>query len=202
MTDNNRWEERYKSGSVPWDAGHPDFNLIEIVKNFPVPKCNALELGCGTGDNSIWLTQNGFKVISTDLSELAIEMAQKKADSAGVECDFRYGDFIFEKVGGAPFGFVFDRGCFHSYKTNHERKKFAGNVASHLGDNGLWLTMMGNADEDRPGEGPPQVTAEELISTVEPYFEILSLESSHFGSNQKNPPRAWCCLMRKRIVGK
>lgn len=200
MPDNNRWEEIYKSGSVPWDAGQPDFNLIDTVKNFPVPKCNALDLGCGTGDNSIWLVQNGFKVISTDLSELAIEKARKKAVSAGVECDFIYGDFMFEKVIGAPFGFVFDRGCFHSYKTNHERKKFARNVASHLGDNGLWLTMMGNADEHRPGEGPPQVTAEELVSAVEPCFEILSLESSHFGSNQKNPPRAWCCLMRKRIV--
>jgi hypothetical protein len=26
---------------------------------------------------------------------------------------------------------------------------------------------------------------------VEPYFEILSLVSSHFGSNTPNPPRAW-----------
>jgi hypothetical protein len=36
------------------------------------------------------------------------------------------------------------------------------------------------------------------VSAVEPYFEIISLISSHFGSNRPTPPRAWRCLMQKR----
>lgn len=81
---------------------------------------------------------------------------------------------------------------------NEERKMFAENVAAHLEKDGLWLSIIGNADEQRVGPGPPQRTARDIVNSVEPYFEILSLVSSHFGSNRPNPPRAWVCLMRKR----
>jgi len=32
MTVEKRFKERYKSGDTPWDAGQPDFNLIETSK--------------------------------------------------------------------------------------------------------------------------------------------------------------------------
>ena len=104
------------------------------------------------------------------------------------------------KIEGVPFGFVFDRGCFHSFSYGDDRRRFAKNVAIHLEKAGLWLTIVGNADEDRQGPGPPQRTAKDIVLAVEPYFEILSLQSSFFGSNRPNPPRAWRCLMRKREV--
>jgi hypothetical protein len=63
---------------------------------------------------------------------------------------------------------------------------------------GLWLTLVGNADEERHAPGPPQRTARDIVNAVEPFFEILSLVATHFGSNVPNPPRAWACLMRKR----
>jgi hypothetical protein len=71
-------------------------------------------------------------------------------------------------------------------------------VNDHLKKDGLWLSLVGNADEQRHGLGPPQRTARDIVNSVEPYFEILSLVSSHFGSNRPNPPRAWVSLMRKR----
>ncbi|HTU01424.1 MAG TPA: hypothetical protein VMG58_06395, partial [Candidatus Sulfotelmatobacter sp.] len=57
---------------------------------------------------------------------------------------------------------------------------------------------LGNADERSAAPGPPRRTAREIVKAVEPYFEILSLVSSLFGSNRPHPPRAWVCLMRKR----
>ena len=65
-------------------------------------------------------------------------------------------------------------------------------------DMGLWLSLLGNADELRHAPGPSQRTATDIVNSVEPYFEILSLVSSYFGSNRPNPPKAWVCLMRKR----
>jgi hypothetical protein len=82
--------------------------------------------------------------------------------------------------------------------SDKERKSFAENVNRHLEEDGQWLSLLGNADEERDGPGPPQRTAREIVYAVEPYFEILSLVSGHFGSNRPNPPRAWVCLMRKR----
>ena len=198
MSVEDRFKKRYKTGDTPWDIGKPDFNLIEIVTKTPIKSCKALDIGCGTGDNSIWLAQNHFQVTGTDISEIAIKKAKEKASKNDVKCTFIVVDFIIDRIEGAPFGFVFDRGCFHTFDSDEERKKFAENVAACLEKNGLWLSLIGSADEQRQGPGPPQRTANDIVVAVEPYFEILSLASSHFGSNRQNPPKCWICLMQKR----
>jgi len=200
MTIEERYRERYESGDTPWDVGQPDFNLIEVVTQKPILSCKVLEIGCGTGDNSVWLAQMRFQVIAIDTSDIALEKAKEKASKANVECDFMLVDFLNNKIEGAPFGFVFDRGCFHSFSSENDRRGFAQNVATHLEEAGLWLTIAGNADEDRRGPGPPQRTAGDIVLAVEPYLRVLSLTSSHFGSNRPNPPRAWRCLTEKRHV--
>jgi SAM-dependent methyltransferase len=200
MTIEERYRQRYKSGDTPWDVGRADFNLIEVVTEKPIPSCRVLDIGCGTGDNSLWLAQNHFQVIGTDTSDIALEKAREKASKANVECDFILVDFLKNKIEGAPFGFVFDRGCFHSFSSENDRRRFAQNISAHLEESGLWLTIAGNADEHRQVPGPPQRTAGDIVLAVEPYFEVLSLTSSHFGSNHPNPPRAWRCLMKKRHI--
>jgi len=201
MTIEKNYRSRYKSGDIPWDLGQPDFNLIEAVTEHSIQGCKALDVGCGTGDNSIWLARNGFQVFGTDVSEVALEKAKEKASQAEVEGNFILVDFLRNKIEGRPFGFIFDRGCFHSFSSEEDRRRFAENAAAHLEKAGLWLTLAGNADEDRQGPGPPQRTAGEIVLAVEPFFEILSLRSTCFGSNHPNPPRAWRCLMRKRKDG-
>ena len=69
MAEENRFKQRYKSGDTPWDIGKPDFNLIQTVAATPVKPCKALEIGCGTGDNAIWLSQQNFQVVGIDASE-------------------------------------------------------------------------------------------------------------------------------------
>ncbi len=200
MTMEQGYRERYESGDTPWDIGRPDFNLVEVVTQRPVASCKALEMGCGTGDNSIWLAQNHFVVTGTDTSDVAVAKAREKAARANVTCNFVLVDSLRNRIAGAPFGFAFDRGCFHSFNSEGDRRRFAQNVAAHLEEAGLWLTLVGNADEHRQGPGPPQRTAGDIVLAVEPYFEVLSLTSGHFGSNRPHPPRAWRCLMQKRHV--
>ena len=198
MTVEKHYKERYESRDTPWDIGKPDFNLIQTVATTPIEPCKALDIGCGTGDNAIWLSQRNFHVSGIDTSEIAIEKAREKALKANVKCIFTVMDILTSHVEAAPFGFAFDRGCFHSLNSGKERKRFAENVNGHLEKDGLWLSLIGNADEQRHAPGPPQRTARDIVNSVEPYFEILSLVSSYFGSNRPNPPRAWVCLMRKR----
>jgi SAM-dependent methyltransferase len=193
-----RYKERYEARDTPWDIGKPDFNLIQTATTMPIAPCKALDIGCGTGDNAIWLSQQHFRVLGVDTSEIAIGQAKEKALKAKVPCTFIVVDFLTTHVEGAPFGFAFDRGCFHSLNSERERKSFAENVNGHLEEDGLWLSLVGNADEHRQGPGPPQRTAGDIVLAVEPYFEVLSLTFSHFGSNRPHPPRAWVCLMRKR----
>ena len=201
MTPEDRFTERYRQGSAPWDIGKADFNLVQAVTTLPIDPCRALDIGCGTGDNAVWLSQQGFQVVGVDASEIAIEKAREKAARANVTCTFAVLNILKSHVEGAPFDFAFDRGCFHTLDSASERKNFAKQVSRHLGENGVWLSLLGNADEKRIGPGPPQRSARDIVNAVEPYVEILSLVSGHFGSNSSDPPRAWVCLMRKRRVG-
>ena len=200
MTAKTRFQERYERGDTPWDIGQPDFNLMETVTRTPITPGKALDIGCGTGDNTIWLCQQHFSALGIDASAIAIAKAREKALKAGVQCTFKKLDFLAGRIKEAPFGLAFDRGCFHALNSDKERKRFAAHVHAHLAKEGLWLSLVGNTDEQRHAAGPPQRTAGEIVRAVEPYFEILSLVSTHFGSLRPNPPRAWACLMRKRVA--
>lgn len=193
-----QYKERYKAKTTPWDTGRPDFNLVDIVNKTPIEKCKALDVGCGSGHNSIWLAQQEFLVTGVDVSEIALQKAKENASKDKVSCTFLLLDFFEKDIPGLLFNFIFDRGCFHSYDSDHERKKFAERVAYHLDEAGLWFAIIGSTDEPPGAPGPPKRSARDIVIAVEPIFEILSLTASHFESNRQNPPRAWACLMKKR----
>jgi len=199
MSVEDHFRQAYREGSPPWDIGKPDINLVQIVTTIPIAPCRALEIGCGTGDNAVWLAQHGFDVVGVDLSEIATEKAFEKAVRADLPCAFFVLDFLKTHVEGPPFAFAFDRGCFHTVDSDDDRTTFAKQVHGHLADGGLWLSLVGNADEMRDSPGPPQRTARQIANAVEPYFEILSLVSGHFEANLPYQPRAWVCLMKKRV---
>ncbi len=201
MTPEDHFREAYTQVSPPpWDIGKPDFNLMRTVTTLPIAPCKVLDIGCGTGDNAIWLSQQRFQVIGVDASDIAIDQAREKATKANVACTFVVQDFLTGHVEGAPFEFAFDRGCFHVMSSSEDRRRFAEQVHGLLVASGLWLSLIGNADEKRDGGGPPQRSASEIVNAVEPYFEVLSLVSSHFETHLPTPPRAWVCLMRKRFT--
>lgn len=193
-----QYKEQYKAKTTPWDTGRPDFNLVDIVDKRPIEKCKALDVGCGSGLNSIWLAQQKFLVTGVDVSEIALQKAKENASTYHVNCTFLLLDFFEKDIPGLPFNFIFDRGCFHSYDSDNERKTFAERVAYHLDEAGLWFAIVGSTDEPPGSPGPPRRSARDVVVAVEPFFEILSLTASHFESNRQNPPKAWACLMKKR----
>jgi SAM-dependent methyltransferase len=190
------FEQRYQEGNLPWDHGKADANLQRMVAAFGIVPCAVLDIGCGTGDNTRWFEQSGFVATGCDLSATAIQMAWKKG--GGDKCTFLEADILSDPIPNGPFGLAFDRGCFHSIPGDEDKKRFVNRVISLLDPGGLWLSLAGNADEPAREMGPPQLTASQLIHFVEPAFELLSLQSGHFGSNQMNPPKAWIALMQKR----
>ena len=109
----------------------------------PIAPCKALEIGCGTGDNAIWLSQQNFTVVGVDASEIAIEKAREKAAKANVPCTFAVLNILKSHVDGAPFGFVFDRGCFHTMDSDEQRQTFAKQVQGHLEETAYGSVLLG-----------------------------------------------------------
>ncbi|MCP3872240.1 MAG: class I SAM-dependent methyltransferase [Desulfobacteraceae bacterium] len=198
MSKKEMFEERYKTGVTPWELDRPDANLIQIVQKENINYCKALDIGCGTGNNAIWLSQNGFDVTGIDFSPLAIDKAKEKSQKEKIKITFSVVDFLKDKLDESDFGFIFDRGCFHSFESKDDRNTFAKNACEHLKKGGLWYSLLGNADDEPREDGPPTRSAMDIVEAIEPYFEIVSLMSGMFDSTREKPARCWKCLMKRR----
>jgi SAM-dependent methyltransferase len=198
MTEENRFIDRYRTGNTPWAHQHPDFNLIETVKQRQIAPCKVFEPGCGLGMESIWLAQQGFEVTASDISLLAMEKAREIAGPLAKKINWVALDLMTDDLPEAAYDFVFDRGVFHTFDTHEERSILARKLAFTLQENGLWLSLLGNKDGVALRTGPPLRTATDIVLAVDTFFEIISLEVSVFGNEEVNPHKIWRCLMKKR----
>jgi SAM-dependent methyltransferase len=198
MADSKRLEERYQAGDIPWELGRVDANLVNILYKRNIKSGRVLDVGCGIGTCTIWLAENGYEAAGIDVSGTAIRQAKENALKKGVSVSFHALDFLKKTVKEKPFDFLFDRGCFHSFDSDEDRLHFAENAAFHLKEKGLWFCIAGSSDDEREGKGPPKRSAAEIVTVVEPFFEIQFIAAGLMDSNRKPVPKAWICLMRKR----
>jgi SAM-dependent methyltransferase len=170
--------------------------LVELIESRAIEPGRTLDVGCGTGTNAIYLAQHGFDVVGVDVSRIAVETARAKANGT---CRFETLDFLTEAPPGGPFQFVFDRGCFHIFDEDHERARFAENVAAALVTGGIWLSLIGSTEGPPRDVGPPRRTARHVMSAIEPWLEILQFRSGDFGVCGEQL-KAWLCLAGKRAI--
>ncbi|HKW58259.1 MAG TPA: class I SAM-dependent methyltransferase [Candidatus Dormibacteraeota bacterium] len=107
----------YRFGFKPWDSGISPPELKELVEgpNARTPG-RALDLGCGTGTNAIYMAQHGWDVTGIDFTPRAVAMARAKVEAATVKPRIILGDVtkLSELGVGNGFSLVFDLGCLHS----------------------------------------------------------------------------------------
>jgi SAM-dependent methyltransferase len=192
------WNESYEQGFLPWDAGVPEPMLIQLVESGALPAGRALDVGCGTGTNAIWLAQHGYEVVGVDVAPLAIEKARAKLPLE-LSCRFASLDFLTDKPDGGPFQVVFDRGCFHVFDEPADRAKFAAQVAAVLAPDGMWLSLIGSKEGPPREMGPPRRSLRDVADAIEPCLEILSVRSAEF-RDLSVPAMAWICLSRRRAT--
>jgi SAM-dependent methyltransferase len=190
------WNERYVAGQTPWDSGKPSKELARVLDGEKIQPCRAVELGCGTGTNSVYLASREFDVTGLDCSVTALEQAREKAKDAKVDVKFLEADLCRFHLDLEPFDFIFDRGCYHSVR----RLDIAGflQTLKRLSKPATrYLVLTGNANET--GEGPPRVHEHEIRIDLEGLFEIQFIREFRF--EVPDPPQgflAWSCLMTRR----
>jgi len=80
---------------IPWTTGFPDLELIELARERRfIPGQSLLEVGCGTGVESIFFALQGLNVTAIDFSPVAIEKAKALADLYGVTVNFQLADVL------------------------------------------------------------------------------------------------------------
>jgi cyclopropane fatty-acyl-phospholipid synthase-like methyltransferase len=104
-------------GFKPWDSGVPPPELIAAVEGEDRLKPGrALDLGCGTGTNCIYLARHAWEATGVDFVPRAIKAAGLKARAASVSPRLIVGDVtrLTELGIGTGYNLLLDLGCFHS----------------------------------------------------------------------------------------
>jgi len=197
MTEQIEWNERYRDGNLPWDTGLPSSELQQVVSRQAIQPCRALEIGCGTGTNTVWLAQRGFEVTGIDLAPLAVQRAEQRAQAAGLKARFLVADVLQLPDLGPPFSFFFDRGCYHAVR-RAAPDQYAPAVARQLAAGARGLILAGNAREPHDS-GPPVVTEQQIRDELGLAFHILDLHEFRFDEAPGIQERflGWSCLVEK-----
>ena len=204
------WDQRYLSGDAPWNSGIVSRELVRVLAEQHFAACRAVELGCGAGTNVVHLAQQGFDVLGTDCSAVAIERARAFAVETGVAVQLAVVDLcrlsdLRSALGesAAKFerqcSFLFDRGCYHCAR----RVNLAGfleTVGWLAAPNARLLLLCGNANDLTPN-GPPKVTEAEVRLEWGHLFEIEWIREFRFEDRGGIPgPLGWVCWMTRRLA--
>lgn len=111
----------YRRGA-PWEGG-PREELVHLVESGrldPSSGPRAIDLGCGSGANVVFLAEHGFDVTGVDFSRVALGKARALADSRGVADNTRFveADLIAATLGSAEgtYDLVVDYGTIDDFK--------------------------------------------------------------------------------------
>jgi SAM-dependent methyltransferase len=109
----------YGLGFTPWDGHLHTKRLQELIEGTAdttaLPPEAALDVGCGTGDSSVYLAQHGWRVTGVDFVPKALDKARAKARAAGAPIDFKHADVTHLSRAGidTKFQLIVDNGCLH-----------------------------------------------------------------------------------------
>ena len=83
---------------APWEGG-PRAELVDLVTSGRIAPGRAIDLGCGSGANSIFLAEHGFDVTGVDFSPVGLEKA-RRATPPSLSVEWLPGDLTATSIPG------------------------------------------------------------------------------------------------------
>jgi SAM-dependent methyltransferase len=147
-------------GAPPWEIGRPQGDVIRLADRGGF-KGKVLDVGCGSGENSIYLASKDLEVLGIDRVPAAIELARKKAAERKSTATFEVADVLKLTRRKRSFDTVLDSGLFHTF-SDDDRARYAKVLAGIVKNRGT-LHILCFSNEEPGTEGPRRVGERELI---------------------------------------
>ncbi|MFC5279202.1 class I SAM-dependent methyltransferase [Halorubrum rubrum] len=148
------------AGVPNWDIGRPQRAFVRLAEVGLVRE-PVLDVGCGTGELSLFLARQGHEVLGIDLSRLAIRQAAEKARWRRVPAHFLVWDALdLDGLRDAGFSFrtVVDSAMLHVLGDG-ERDRFVDGLSAVVPSGGLYCVL---GDARRAGGGSYGISPDEL----------------------------------------
>jgi SAM-dependent methyltransferase len=121
----------YRLGFAPWERRDVEDSWRPWLSgpHAPAPG-RALDVGCGSGRDAVYLTKHGWRVTAVDSVERALSEARQRAAAEGVEVEWVAGDIAgLGRLGLEPgYDLLYDFGCIHGL-SDAQRKGAADGLA-------------------------------------------------------------------------
>lgn len=169
------FKEMYE-GFAPWDIGRPQKAIIDLEAGGEI-RGSVLDVGCGTGENSLFLASKGHDVWGVDLVESAIERAKEKARDRGLKATFKVHSAFKLDLLGRKFDTIMDCGMFHNLDDD-ERVCFLDNLRSALAPGGTYHMLC--FSEKASSRGPRRLSQPEIRSVFHDGLTVARIRASFF----------------------
>ena len=190
------WDASYHNGPAPWDIDHPQPAIVRVATKGGFTGA-VLDVGCGAGENTLYVSSLGLSVLGVDVAETALAMARAKAVDRGLDVEFAAADaFRLERL-GRSFATVLDCGLFHTFDDN-ERAEYVASLASVTKHEGT-LYVLCFSDEGAD-VGPHPVSRDGLRAAFNPAagWEIAAIEPDRILTRiHDNGAPAWFATIRR-----
>ncbi|MFD3701537.1 class I SAM-dependent methyltransferase [Nocardia sp. NPDC058658] len=186
------WNASYLDGPAPWDIGAPQPAVVRLAEagGFCGP---VLDVGCGTGDNALFIAARGLPVLGVDVAETALATARQTADDRGIDADFAMADALHLQRLYRRFETVLDCGLFHTFDDS-ERTEYVASLASVI-DPGGTLYVLCFSDS-----GPHPVTEQALTApfTDDPAWHLAAVTPETLRTRFAVTTPAWLATIKRR----
>ena len=154
----------YAEGIPPWQIDRPQPEVLQLIEQgkFESP---VLDLGCGTGDNTIELARHGLVVKGLDAVTEALERARKKMEQAGLKQspEFVLADALRLAESGLEARTVLDCALFHTF-SDEERKHYIQGLEAVLSPGGR-LHILSFSELETRQPGPRRLSLSEITGS-------------------------------------
>jgi SAM-dependent methyltransferase len=158
-----------------------------------------VEIGCGTGNDAIYLAGKGFDVTAIDIAPTALNIAERKAAKAGVKVNWLLAD-VLRPPRLEPFDFAYDRGCYHEVRQHH-RQQYVEALRKLTRPDSKILILAASANRDHYWrfEGPPRVRERDIRRDFAAGFRLVRLQEFRFdpAPPEREGPLAWSIFLER-----
>ena len=210
--DNEWWNKFYsdKEKPIPFFKNIPDENLISYSDRGILKPGKSLDIGCGYGRNSFYLSKRGFETYGIDFSKTSIEWGKEIAKDQSIKINFLCQSIFDFKDKPESFDFIYDSGCLHHIKP-HRRNQYLKTILKYLKPNGYFamicFNLKGGANvsdydvyRDNSMHGGMGFSEYKLKAILDPYFEILEFREMVESADENVYGKSflWTVLMKKK----
>lgn len=185
----------YQGGDAPWDISRPQKEFVQLEKAGEIVG-SVLDVGCGTGENALFLAAQGHEVWGVDFTSIAIKKARDKAIERNLNVTFLTRNALDLHTLGRVFDTIIDSGLFHVF-SDEERPLFVTNLASVLRRHGTYFMLC--FSELVPGSyGPRRVTQAEIRNAFNSSWHINYIRQARITSERLTEGvQAWLSSISK-----